>query len=142
MISTAASTASVAASTSATVVGPSIRRRRTNAISGSARGLISSSSRTGSPNPTTIPEVNRPYTGPPPGFTRPADPHRPPDPHPHPRGHPPIPRLVDAQGAPLARAGHPQLGTDDPLPRRKPTLHDQRLRLVRGLHIQKRIPAG
>ena len=56
-------TASVAASTPATVVGASIRFPIRNAISGSARGWMSSSSCSGSPCGSTMPDVSRPNTG-------------------------------------------------------------------------------
>src|SRR5215207_528450 len=61
--STAARTASVAANTPAIVVGASIRSRTRKAISGSARGRISSPRCTGSPCGSSIPEVRRPNTG-------------------------------------------------------------------------------
>ena len=47
----------------ATVVGASIRLPIRNAISGSARGWMSSSSCSGSPGGTTMPDVSRPNTG-------------------------------------------------------------------------------
>ena len=80
---------------------PAIAPADRNAISGSARGWMSSSSGSGSPDGTQ-----------------------------HARGQPAVHRFVDAQRVALDPAGQAQLRADDALAGLQPVLDEQRLRLV------------
>ena len=106
-------TASTAASTPAGGVDGSIRLPIRKAISGSARGWMSSASA-----------------------------HRLAVWHDHARCQLAVDRLVDAEGEALDPAGESQLRADDVLAGLQAVLDDQRLGFVRGVRVEEGVHAG